>query len=100
MEPEGSLPHLQKPATCPYPEPDQSSPSSQLNFFTIHFYIILPSKPRSSKWSFFLRFLHQNPAWTSPLPHACHMPHPPHSSRFDHPPNSWWGVQITKLLAM
>jgi len=26
MEPEGSLPHLQVPATCPYPEPDQSSP--------------------------------------------------------------------------
>jgi len=26
MEPEGSLPHLQVPANCPYPEPDQSSP--------------------------------------------------------------------------
>jgi len=26
MEPEGSLPHLQVPATCPYPEPAQSSP--------------------------------------------------------------------------
>jgi len=26
MEPEGSLPHSQKPATCSYPEPDQSSP--------------------------------------------------------------------------
>jgi len=25
MEPEGSLPHLQVPGTCPYPEPDQSS---------------------------------------------------------------------------
>jgi hypothetical protein len=24
--PEGSLPHSQVPATCPYPEPDQSSP--------------------------------------------------------------------------
>jgi hypothetical protein len=23
---EVSLPHLQQPATCPYPEPDQSSP--------------------------------------------------------------------------
>ena len=27
MEPEGSLPHSQVPITCPYPEPDQSSPS-------------------------------------------------------------------------
>ena len=26
MEPEGSLPHSQVPAICPYPEPDQSSP--------------------------------------------------------------------------
>jgi hypothetical protein len=25
MEPEGSLPHSQDPATCPYPEPAQSS---------------------------------------------------------------------------
>ena len=27
MEPEGSLPHSQEPATCPYPEPGQCSPS-------------------------------------------------------------------------
>jgi hypothetical protein len=27
MEPEGSLPHSQQPATCPYPEPVQPSPS-------------------------------------------------------------------------
>jgi hypothetical protein len=27
MEPEGSLPYSQEPATCPYPEPYQSSPS-------------------------------------------------------------------------
>jgi len=26
MQPLGSLPHSQVPATCPYPEPDQSSP--------------------------------------------------------------------------
>jgi len=26
MEPEGSLSHSQQSATCPYPEPDQSSP--------------------------------------------------------------------------
>jgi len=26
MEPEGTLPQLQAPATCPYPEPAQSSP--------------------------------------------------------------------------
>jgi hypothetical protein len=26
MKPRGSLPHLQKSATCSYPKPDQSSP--------------------------------------------------------------------------
>ena len=26
MEPEGSLPRLQTPVICPYPEPEQSSP--------------------------------------------------------------------------
>jgi len=26
MEPKGSLPHVQVPTTCPYPEPAQSSP--------------------------------------------------------------------------
>ena len=26
MEPEVLLPHLQDPATCPYPDPDRSSP--------------------------------------------------------------------------
>ena len=26
MEPEGSLSHLQEPVTCPYSEPDRSSP--------------------------------------------------------------------------
>jgi hypothetical protein len=25
MEPEGSSPYTQEPATCPYPEPDRSS---------------------------------------------------------------------------
>ena len=26
METEGSLPHLQKAVSCPYPEPDRSNP--------------------------------------------------------------------------
>jgi len=30
MEPEGSLPHSQVPATCPYPEPARSSPYSYI----------------------------------------------------------------------
>jgi hypothetical protein len=30
MEPEGSLPHSQAPANCPYPEPAQSSPHTHI----------------------------------------------------------------------
>jgi len=30
MEPEGSSPHSQVPATCPYPKPAQSSPCPQI----------------------------------------------------------------------
>jgi hypothetical protein len=32
MEPEGSLPHSQVPATCSYPEPAQSSPYPHIPF--------------------------------------------------------------------
>jgi hypothetical protein len=35
MEPEGSLPRLQAPATYPYPEPDQSSPCPPSYFYLI-----------------------------------------------------------------
>ena len=54
MEPEGSLPHSQVPLTCPYPEPDRSSPYT--HFLKMHLNIILTSIPGPSKWSLSLRF--------------------------------------------
>ena len=42
------------------------------------FNIILPPTPRSSKWSLSLRFPHQSPAYTSPLPP--YVPHAEHKS--------------------
>jgi hypothetical protein len=73
MEPEGSLPHSQQLATCPYPEADQSSPCPAPHLKT-HLNIILPSTPGSSKWSLSLTYHHQNPVSTSPLPvrATCH----------------------------
>ena len=75
---ECSLPQLQEPATCPYPEPDQPSPCPPSPFLKIHFKIILPSTPGSS-----LRFPHQNPVCTSPLSHTCYMACASHYSWFD-----------------
>ena len=67
MEPEGTLPHSQAPAIYPHPEPDQTSPCPHIQPPEDTFYIILPSKPWSSKWSLSLTFPHQNPVYASPL---------------------------------
>jgi hypothetical protein len=54
MEPESSLQHSQQPATCPYPEPDQSSacpppsppptPNSKLFFYVEPLVSVLKSE--------------------------------------------------------
>jgi hypothetical protein len=36
-----------------------------------------------------LKFSHENPAYTSPLTHLCHMPHPAYSSQFGAKQRSW-----------
>jgi len=61
MEPEGSLPHLQVPATCLYPEPERSSPYSHIPLPEDPSLYYLPSTPGFPKWSLSLRFSHQNP---------------------------------------
>ena len=52
------------------------------HFLKIHLNVVLPSTPGSSEWFLSLRFPHQNPVCTSPLPQMCYMPQPSHSSRF------------------
>jgi len=69
MEPEGSSPHSQADATCPYPELAPSSPHTHIP--KIHPNIILPSTPGSPQWSPSLRFPHQNPVHTSPTCATC-----------------------------
>jgi len=96
MEPESSLPHSQVPATCPCPEPAQSSPYPPSHFLKIHLNIILPSTPWSPERSPSLRLSHQNPVHAPVLPHTRYMPRPSHSSRFYHPHNIGWAVHIIK----
>jgi len=55
-------------------------PTTPSNLLKIHLNIILPSTPGSPQWSPSLRFPHQNPVHTSPLPHTRYMPRPSHSS--------------------
>ena len=57
-----------------------------------HFNIILPSTLPSCLFP--LRFPHQNPVYTSPLPHTCYMSHISHFYKFIHPENTGWGVRI------
>jgi len=87
---------------CPPPVPILSqldpfhTPTS--HFLRINLNITLLSTPGSHKWSLSHRFPHQNPVYTSPLPHTCYMPHLSHYSWFYHPNNIGQGVTIIKLL--
>ena len=69
----------------------QSIPPTS-HFLKIHLIIILPSTPGSPKWSLSHKFPHQNPVFTSPLPHSLYIPRPS-NSRFYHPKDTEWGVQ-------
>ena len=61
--------------TSPYPEPEQFSPCPQSHFPKIHFDIIPPSTPGSSKWSLPLRFPHENTGFIYILPpYVLHAP--------------------------
>ena len=73
MEPQSSLPYSQAPATCPYPEPDRSSPYPPSHFMQILLNIILQSTSWSPQWSLSFRFPHQNLVHNSPFLHTCHM---------------------------
>ena len=44
------------------------------HFLKIHFTIIAPSMPMSSKWSLYLRSPNQNPVCTTHVSHAYHIP--------------------------
>jgi hypothetical protein len=93
-EPGGSSPHSQQPANGPYPEQgDSTSPPQPITLRSI----LIPSMPRSFKWSLSFGLSHQNTVQFSPLSNAWHMFRPPHSPWFDLPNDIWRWVQIMKL---
>jgi hypothetical protein len=81
MEPEGSLPCSQEPATCPNPERDDTIPRFPPYFPKIQSYIIFLPMPWSSTMSLLFRFSDKNFVCNSHVSHPCYMPrpsHPPH----------------------
>ena len=100
LNPKVSLLHSQEL----FSELDQSSPCPlHPQFLKTHFNIILPSTPRPSKWSFFLRLHHKNPVCTSPLPHRCCMSHTSHPFSGSiptvlQPPSNRSTVQFSRIL--
>ena len=98
MEPKSSLPQSQVPATCPYLEPDPTSPCPHLPLPEYPFCIVVPSTPGSSKWSLSLRCPHQKPVCTSPLHLTRYLPHPPFSSWFVRSNNIWSAVHMIKFI--
>jgi hypothetical protein len=99
VEPEGSLPHLQALATCPCPEPDQSSPCPHPNSW--RFFLILSSHLRLGLLSGLVPSgLPTQTLYTRfPAPYVSHAL-PSRYSWFYHPNNIWWGVRTINLLIM
>ena len=90
MKPEGSLPHSQEPANCPYPEPDRSSPYTPISLLGDPFKYY----PSIYVWIIqvvlFTQVSPQKPCMHLSNPDMCYMPCPSYY-------NIRWGVQSIKL---
>ena len=82
MESEGSTLHSQQPATCPYPQPDQSSPCTHSTSWRSIWILSSHLTSGFSKWSRSLAFPNQNYMNLS-FPHTCYRHRHSHSSLSD-----------------
>ena len=94
MEPEGSLPHSQASATCPYPEPDRSSPHSHIPLTEDPSKYYRPIYACVYQVVSSLRFPDLNTLYDSPLPHTRYMSCLSHYFLFYHPNNVGRRVQM------
>ena len=82
MEPKGSLPHSQVPATCPYPEPVRSSPYPHIPLLEDSSSYYPPIYTWVSKVVSLPQVSPPKPCIRLFSPHMCYMPCPSHSSWF------------------
>ena len=73
------------------------TPCLLIPFLKSHYSVILPSTPRSSKWSLSLQVSSPNPCMHLSVSHMCRLPCPSHAW-YDHLNNIWWGVHIISFL--
>jgi hypothetical protein len=59
MQPGGSLPYSEQPATCPYSEPDETGSRHSITCFKMHFNINFPYTLGFSIWSLSFKIPHK-----------------------------------------
>jgi len=100
MEPKGSLPSSQEPATGPYREPVESIPHPP-NLFLLRPIPILSSHLRLDfRGATSIQVSDQNFLYISYFTHACYMPRPSHPPWLDHPNSTLLSVQVTAYIAV
>ena len=98
MYPRVPLLYSQEPATCPYPEPNQSRQRPSFNFLKIHFSISLPCMLNSSKY--FPAFMVTSKTPYAPVICPVRATRPAHPILFlsHHTHDIWRRVQVMKFL--
>ena len=98
MEPGGSLPHSQSPASCTSADPVHSSSCLPIQLLEYPYYCF-PLFAYIFQVASCLGVSAQKLCMHLSFSHTCRMYRPSHSSRYD-PSNIWCGVQIRKLIGV